>query len=200
MDPLTVEPELLEGRELRLEPLEETHRDGLAKAASDPAIWRYLSLDLSTDAGLAVWFDRAEDGRRAGRELPFAIRETAGGTLLGSTRYMAIEPTHRRLEIGWTWLTPAVWGSAVNVASKLLLLEHAFEVMRAHRVEFRTDVLNVRSRAAIEALGAAFEGVFRRHMVMTRDRVRDTVQYAITDEDWPLLKSGLEDRWTARKR
>jgi RimJ/RimL family protein N-acetyltransferase len=126
--------------------------------------------------------------------LPFAIRLNADGRLIGSTRYLNIAPEHRRLEIGWTWLHPDHWGGRINAAAKLLLFAHAFETLGAHRVELRTDALNARARRAILKLGAAEEGILRRHMVMAGGRVRDTVQFAVIDADWPAVRAGLAAR------
>jgi RimJ/RimL family protein N-acetyltransferase len=111
---------------------------------------------------------------------------------------MNVAAPHRRLEIGWTWLIPEAWGGPFNTEAKLLLLGHAFETLGAQRVEFRTDALNARSRAAIAALGATQDGLFRRHMVMRNGRVRDTVQFAIVDEDWPGVKARLTARLDAK--
>ena len=113
---------------------------------------------------------------------------------------MAIVPAHRRLEIGWTWLTPAVWGTGINVEAKLLLLTHAFDTLGAMRVELKTDARNERSRAAILALGAQFEGVFRKHMQMADGRIRDSAWYAITDDDWPAVRARLVARLAAHAR
>ena len=107
---------------------------------------------------------------------------------------MSIVPAHRRLEIGWTWLSPAAQGTGANTEAKFLMLEHAFERLGAMRVELKTDALNARSRAALAGIGATFEGVFRRHQLMADGRVRDSAWYAITDEDWPAVRDGLRAR------
>jgi RimJ/RimL family protein N-acetyltransferase len=147
-----------------------------------------------------AWLDDALRARDAGAEVPFATLDASSGAVLGSTRYMAIAPAHRRLEIGWTWLVPAVHGTGINTEAKLLLLEHAFERLGALRVELKTDALNGRSRAALAAIGATFEGVFRRHMVMASGRVRDSAWYAIVDEDWPVVRERLRTRLAAQPR
>jgi RimJ/RimL family protein N-acetyltransferase len=115
----------------------------------------------------------------------------ASGQAVGSTRYAAIEPLHRRLEIGWTWLARSHQRSGANTEAKLLLLAHAFETLGAYRVEIKTDVLNEQSRRAIERLGAVQEGIFRRHVVTSTGRVRDTVYYAILDSEWPAVRARL---------
>jgi RimJ/RimL family protein N-acetyltransferase len=174
-----------------LEPLGHDHLDALGAAAADPRIWRYLSTDLRDGACRNAWLAAALTGQAAGSALPFAIRD-ARGTVVGSTRYLNIAPEHRRLEIGWTWLASSHWGGPTNLAMKLLMLKHAFEALGAIRVELRTDVLNQASRAAIARLGANEEGVLRRHMIVAEGRVRDTVQFAILDEQWPEIKPRLE--------
>ena len=131
-----------------------------------------------------------------GNQLPFAVRWTTNGELIGITRYLNIAPQHFRLEIGSTWLIPTHWGGRTNAATKLLLFEHAFERLGAARVELRTDALNKRARHAITKLGAEEEGILRRHMVMPCGRVRDTVQFAVIREDWPAVRTILSARIT----
>jgi RimJ/RimL family protein N-acetyltransferase len=110
------------------------------------------------------------------------------------TRYLAVEQAHKRLEIGSTWYEPAVWGGPVNPECKLLLMQHAFETLKFHRVEYKTDLRNARSRAAILKLGAIQEGIFRKHMIMADGHVRDSVYFSIVDSDWPSVKAGLQKR------
>jgi RimJ/RimL family protein N-acetyltransferase len=118
-----------------------------------------------------------------------ALRE--GGRVVGSTRYLAIVPAHRRLEIGFTWIARPWQRTAVNTEAKLLLLGHAFDRLGCHRVEFKTDALNGPSRAAIPRLGAREEGTFRRHMVMPDGRLRDSVYYSVVDTEWPAVRARL---------
>lgn len=187
-------PVTLEGDLVRLEPLAEHHLDDLAAAGSDPATWRWLFDDCSERDRLAAWLERAVAAREDGRELPFATVERASGRAVGSTRLMALAPEHRRLEIGWTWLSPAAQGTGVNPAAKLLALTHAFETLGCRRVEFKTDALNERSRAALLSIGARFEGISRRHMLMADGRSRDSAWYAIIDDDWPTVRERLQER------
>ena len=191
---------VLEGQRVRLEPLDEHHVPGLLAATTDPATWTWLFDRLDDEAVLRAWLADALRARDAGTELPFATFDARTGRVVGSTRYMAIAPAHRRLEIGWTWLTPAAWGTGINVEAKLLLLTHAFDTLGAMRVELKTDARNERSRAAILALGAQFEGVFRKHMRMADGRIRDSAWYAITDDDWPVVRARLVARLAARAR
>jgi RimJ/RimL family protein N-acetyltransferase len=193
-----VTPVTLVGERVRLEPLEVGHLAGLVAAAADPSTWTWLHAPLTDEAAMRDWLADALRARDAGAEMPFATVDAASGAVLGSTRYMAIAPAHRRLEIGWTWLAPAVQGTGVNTEAKLLLLEHAFERLGALRVELKTDALNDRSRAALAAIGATFEGVSRRHMLMANGRVRDSAWYAIVDEDWPAVRELLRARLAAQ--
>jgi RimJ/RimL family protein N-acetyltransferase len=189
---------VLQGERVRLEPLEERHVPGLLAAAADPATWTWLFARLDDEVAMRAWLADALRARDAGTEIPFATLDATTGRVVGSTRYLAIVPAHRRLEIGWTWLAPAAWGTGINVEAKLLLLTHAFEALGAMRVELKTDARNERSRAAILALGATFEGIFRKHMRMADGRIRDSAWYAITDDEWPAVRERLVARLAAR--
>src|SRR5262245_46989321 len=140
------------GRWVRLEPLAESHRSALRAAADDERIWVH-TLAVARGAEFDRWFDLALATRAAGQQYPFAVLDPDGAAL-GSTSYLDPVPRHRRVEIGSTWYVPAAWGTKVNPECKLLLLAHAFDVLRLNRVSFCTDVRNVRSQAAIEKLGA----------------------------------------------
>jgi RimJ/RimL family protein N-acetyltransferase len=184
----------LAGRRVVLEPLAEEHAGELYVAAQDPRIWEWLDPDASASPqAFGAWFGEAIDAAKRGEEVPFAVRDRRSGALVGSTRYLALAPEHRRLEVGWTWYAPAAWGTGVNVEAKLLLFTHAFERLGAQRVELKTDARNERSRAAMLALGATFEGIFRKHMDR-RYGVRDTAWYSVVDDEWPAVKARLESR------
>jgi len=181
---------------VRLEPLDERHRAELARAAADPQIWAHLPADGS-GAGFDDWFDASLKLALAGREAVWAVRTLSDGALVGSTRYLAIEPTHRRLEIGYTWYAPSVWGGQVNPACKLALMRYAFETLGFNRIELKTDNLNLRSQAAIAALGATREGVFRAHMVRRDGTLRDSVYFSIVRPEWPAVRERLTMRLAA---
>lgn len=190
----------LGGRVVVLEPLAEAHEPGLRAAAGDMD-WTYMPVDPTAgDGSFRAWLTDALDLARRGEQVPFAVLSAETGAPLGSTRYLALRPEHRGLEIGWTWLARSAWGSGANVEAKLLLLEHAFERLGCMRVEFKTDARNERSRRALEALPARFEGVFRKHMLVgnERDRLRDSAWYSITDDGWPAVRTSLERRLRAR--
>jgi aminoglycoside 6'-N-acetyltransferase len=138
------------------------------------------------------WFD---DALGAPDEVPFAV--LVDGREVGSTRYLSFFPEHRRVEIGWTWLRRSAWGTGANVETKLLLLEHAFERHGLQRVEFKTDARNQQTRGALLALGARFEGVFRKHMMLPSGP-RDSAWYAIVEDDWPAVRERLTARVDAK--
>ena len=185
----------LEGEIVVVEPLAPGHEDGLWEAASDPRIWRWMPLNaIESRETFAAWFAEALERTGAGLDQAFAVLDAKSGAPLGSTRYLALRPEHRGLEIGWTWLSSAAWGRGANVEAKLLLMGHAFDVLGCMRVEFKTDALNERSRAALEALPAQFEGIFRRHMLVRDGALRDSAWYAVTVETWPETRRRLEAR------
>ena len=171
---------------MRVEPIAERHREGLREAAErEPQIHRYTGM---YSLGFDRWFDEAVGSET---EVPFAV--IVDGRPVGSTRYLNIEPFHRRAEIGWTWLERAQWGTGANIETKYLLLRNAFDDWGAMRVEFKTDARNLRVRGALLGIGATFEGIFRKHMVLP-DSIRDSAWYSIVDDDWPAAKALLEKK------
>jgi RimJ/RimL family protein N-acetyltransferase len=182
------------GRALVLEPLGEAHRRPLQMAAQDSRIWAYMSHAGETTDGFEAWFEAAQTGVAAGSAVVYAVRRRSDTRLVGSSRFMNIADEHRRREIGNTWYVPSAWGTRVNPECKLLLLQHAFEVLDLLRVEFRCDARNERSRQALARLGSVEEGVLRRHMIVRDGFVRDTVQFSVLREEWPAVRAGLEAR------
>lgn len=185
----------LEGRLVVVEPLAPAHEAGLRVAADDAEVWRYMTpLPPRGADAFHAWLEQALARAASGHESPFCVVERATGEPIGSTRYLALRPEHRGLEIGFTWLARRAWGTGANTETKLLLLEHAFERLGCMRVEFKTEATNARSRAALAALPARFEGVFRKHMLVRDGVVRDSAWYAIADDDWPDVKASLVRR------
>jgi RimJ/RimL family protein N-acetyltransferase len=183
---------LLEGRYVRLEPLEDRHKDDLlAAAAQDQATFRYMGSDLSV--GADAWPAYLADAL-APEFVAWATVDAATGRAIGSTRFGDIAPEHGRVEIGWTWIAPSHQRTAVNTEAKLLQLSYAFDELGATRVALKTDGRNLRSQAAIERLGAVREGALRRHMRMPDGFMRDTVYYSILSDEWPAVKANLEAR------
>ncbi len=190
---------VLEGSIVRLEPLEARHEQGLYEAADNLEVWRWLPYDaIETREAFGAWMRAAVAASVAGTEAAFAILDRRSGVPVGSTRYLALKPEHRVLEIGWTWLTPSAWGTGANVEAKLLLLRYAFECLGCQRVEFKTDARNERSRAALAALPARFEGVFRKHMLVWDGQVRDSAYYSVIDDEWPEVRDNLWRRLASR--
>lgn len=188
----SIGPVELSGRFVRLVPLRLEHLPALADAGSDPSIWRWYSVNAGTPEGMRAFVEDAVDMQAKGTGVPFAILEAAGGAVVGSTRFGAIERKHRRAEIGWTWLSPRCQRSGMNTEMKYLMLRHAFEAWDLLRVEFKTDSLNDKSRNAILRIGATEEGLLRNHMVTYGGRIRHTACYSVTCEDWPRVKQHLE--------
>lgn len=183
----------LEGRIVRLEPLEPGHADGLWEASRDPRTWRWLSiLQPTTRDSFDAWIETAVAARDAGVEIPLVTLH--GKQVVGSTRFLSLRPEHRSVEIGWTWLHPSAWGTGANIEAKLLMLGHAFETWGCRRVELKTDARNDRSRGAMEAMGATFEGIHRHHMLVRGGENRDSAWYSVTDDDWPGVREGLAAR------
>ena len=191
--PLRLEPVTLEGRLVRLEPLSQDHVPGLAEVGLDPAIWRWTIARPQSLDDLRDWAAATIAARDAGSELPFATIELATGRPIGSSRYLNIAMDHLRLEIGWTWVAPPWQRSGANREAKLLMLTHAFETLGCRRVEFKTDSNNEPSRTALLGIGASFEGIFRKHIVMPGGGVRHSAYYSVIDDEWPAVKVRLEE-------
>ena len=184
----------LEGRLVRLEPLRPEHEEPLWLASRDPRTWRWLSVvQPQTPGEWHAFVAQALAAATAGTEIPL-VTSRRDGEVVGSTRFLALRPEHRSVEIGWTWLARSAWGSGANVEAKLLMLSHAFDVWGCRRVELKTDALNDRSRGAIEALGASFEGVHRKHMLVRGGENRDSAWYSVVDDQWPEVRARLEAR------
>jgi RimJ/RimL family protein N-acetyltransferase len=184
-----------EGRLVVVEPLAPRHADGLVEAATEGEIFTWFPTDVAASRStVRAWFDDAIAATEAGERLHYAILDARTGEPVGSTSFLEIRLEHLRVEIGNTWHPPRVWGTGVNVETKLLLLGHVFEHVGLRRVEFKTDARNERSRGALLALGATFEGIFRKHMVVRDGAARDSAYYSVIDDDWPSVKAGLERR------
>ncbi len=192
MPMMHVESVTLAGRHVRLEPLSLAHEPELCAVGLDPEIWRWTASLVRTAADVRAYIETALEWQRQGTALPFAIIATASGRAVGSTRYANIDRANRRLEIGWTWLARAAQRTPINTEAKYLLLRHAFETLDCIRVEFKTDALNERSRAALLRIGAKEEGILRSHVITATGRVRDSVYYSILAAEWPEVKAGLE--------
>lgn len=191
---MKVDPVVLTGRHIRLEPLAEAHIAGLAEAGRDPSIWRYLVYgEITTPEKMEAWVRRHLKTQALGTDQPFAVVHLETGKIAGSTRYLDIRPEHNGLEVGGTWYGTAFQRTAVNTEAKYLLLRHAFEMLGCIRVQLKTDTRNERSQKAIERIGAVREGVFRNHMIMPDGFYRDSVYFSIIESEWPAVKTHLEE-------
>ena len=196
---MNVAPVMLEGSHVRLEPLAKAHLAGLAQFGLEEELWRWIPVPVRTVEEMAAYIETALQEQERGVSLPFALIEKATGRAIGSTRYGNIDSTHRRVEIGWTWVAREWQRSAVNTEAKYLLLKHAFETLGCIRVELKTDSLNEKSRAAILRIGAREEGIFRNHMIAANGRIRHTVYFSIVDSEWPAVKARLESLLNSRQ-
>lgn len=187
------EPVILSGTHVRLEPMQAQHVAPLF-AASDPRIWEFALAPMNSLEDVAAYVQSALAGRAAGSALPFVQVRPDSGKVIGSTRFGNISVPDSRVEIGWSWINPDYWGGPVNAEAKYLLLRHAFEDLGVLRVEFKGDALNLRSRKALEKIGATFEGILRQHMRTASGRQRDSFYYSIIAAEWPAVKTGLEQR------
>jgi RimJ/RimL family protein N-acetyltransferase len=187
----TPEPASLEGHGVRLEPLTPGHVDGLIAAATDGRLWELWFTSVPDPVQAAGYVATALEGQRQGHMLPWAVRDLATGTIVGSTRYHDIVTEVERVEIGYTWYSASRQRSHVNAACKLLLLTHAFDTLGCRLVGFRTDNFNFRSQRAIEGLGAKKDGVLRHHFQRRDGTVRDSVMYSILASEWPPVRQNL---------
>jgi RimJ/RimL family protein N-acetyltransferase len=187
-------PVRLSGRFVELVPLERGHVDALAHAGRDPRIWEFMKFGpRTTREAMAELVDSYLDRQRMGIDLAFTILRKETGVPVGMTRYLDIDRTNQWVEIGGTWLDTDYWRTPFNTEAKFLMLTHAFEVERVHRVQLKTDIRNTRSAAAIERLGAVKEGVLRDHMVLPSGHVRSSVYYGILAAEWPQVRTHLEE-------
>ena len=165
--------------------------DALIEVGLDPRIWQHTVSSLESPADARDYIETALDQQRAGRLLPFAVVDRRAGAVVGGTALGNASAKDRRIEIGWTWLAMGAQGSGINTRAKYLLLEHCFESLSAHRVEFKTDVVNRRARGALMKIGATAEGTLRSHTLMHDGRYRDTVYYSILEDEWTRVRRYL---------
>ena len=189
---MTVRPCTLAGQAVRLEPLTINHAEALFEAASAPGLWEWTTSAVRSLSDMRNYIGAALEEAVAQRAVPFVTQMQRTGQVIGSTRFANIAPEHKRVEIGWTFVTPAWQRTAVNTEAKYLMFRHAFEVWGCVRVELKTNARNERSRAAILRVGATEEGTLRRHMINDDGSHRDTVYFSVIDEEWPRVKGRLE--------
>ena len=191
---IALRPTILEGRGIRLEPLTEDHQEALAAAAGDGRLWELWFIAVPPPDGMRAYVAEALKGQRDGHMLPWAVRDLASGTIIGSTRYHDVVRGIDRVEIGHTWYAQSRQRTHVNTTCKLLLLRHAFDALGCKVVGLRTDTFNFRSQRAIEALGARKDGIIRHYGARRDGSARDVVMYSILAAEWPEVRRHLELR------
>lgn len=186
---------VLENAKVKLQPLSKEDAVSLAGIAlAEPELFSLMSQQLKTNSDVYAFIRKALDEFNEGVALPFLVIDKATGKVVGTTRFGNLVREHKRVEIGWTWLSEAYHGTGVNKAMKFLMLQYAFETLQFNRVEIKTNELNLRSRRAIESLGAKFEGILRHHIVNENGSLRNTVYYSILKEEWQDVKANIFER------
>jgi len=191
---MKVEPVVLEGEFVRLEPMRVDHLPALIKVGLDRSLWKWTIADIKTDADMERYVRSALADQMLGTALPFVTVNTKSGKIVGSTRFGNIDTVNRRAEIGWTWINPEWQRTAINSEAKLLMLTHAFEEWKCIRVELKTDANNEKSRKAITRIGATEEGTLRNHMITESGRFRDSVYFSIIESEWESVKAKLASK------
>ncbi|AOJ98959.1 GNAT family N-acetyltransferase [Burkholderia vietnamiensis] len=182
----------LTGEHIVLRPLAASDRQALLDAAADGELWNLKVTVVPDERTVDAYLDTALQGRAAGTVMPFAIVERASGRVIGSTRFWKIDRNNRKLEIGHTWLSASAQRTRANTEAKWLLLAYAFDTLQCVRVQFTTDELNEKSRAAILRLGAKQEGIVRHERIMPDGRKRNSVRFSIIDDEWPAIRDRLK--------
>ncbi|ABB10953.1 GNAT family N-acetyltransferase [Burkholderia sp. Ac-20384] len=187
----SLEPPILTGERVELRPLDLSDRQALLDAAADGQMWNLKVTVVPGPETIDAYIDTALQGRATGTVMPFAIVDRASGRVIGSTRFWKIDRKNRKLEIGHTWLSESAQRTRANTEAKWLLLGYAFDVLQCVRVQFTTDELNEKSRAAILRLGAKQEGIVRHERIMPDGRKRNSVRFSIIDDEWPEVRARL---------
>lgn len=189
---MVLRPVVLEGKRLRLEPLEPHHVDTLWAVAEEADLWTYMMHDVRTKDDLADWIQDRRAVLDHGTGVPFLQCDRKTGHAIGSTSLFEYDAKNRLVEIGHTWLATTHRGSGVNLEAKRLLFAHAFDDLGLNRVQLKCDARNTRSRAAILRIGATFEGILRAHRLLSDGHVRDTAMYSVTRPEWPMVRECLD--------
>lgn len=190
---MDIQPVRLVGKRAALVPMEVAHIPALYNAGNNPDIWLYLPMTVTTIDDMRDVVYTFLDDQARGKALLFTIIDQESNQVVGSTRFHNISHENRSVEIGKTWLSPAVWGTHLNTECKYLLLRHCFETLHTIRVQLKADVRNIRSQRAIERIGGVREGVLRQHWILPDGHKRDSVYYSILLEEWPECKKRLEN-------
>lgn len=189
---MKIEPVILDGNFVRLEPLRFEHLDALFEVGMDESLWKLTTNVMENFGDMRNYVETALKDFERKTALPFVTVEKSSNKIVGSTRFGNIDVKNLRTEIGWTWINPKWQRTAINTEAKLLMLEHAFEIWECIRVELKTDVLNEKSRNAMLRIGAKEEGIFRQHIITETGRYRDTIYFSIIDSEWDRVKADLK--------
>jgi RimJ/RimL family protein N-acetyltransferase len=191
---MQIDTSQLKGQYVYLEPLQTSHVPMLKRLAKNERIWdltKTLLINESYEEQFEKYIGAAFDPKHTGGQVSFVIRKTSNDSIIGMTRYYGVEPSHKRLCIGYTWYVPEVWGGVENKECKFLLLQYAFEVLGFQRVQFDVAHQNIRSQKAVTKIGGTKEAVLRKHGMHADGTVRDTVVFSIIDDEWPEKKAAL---------
>jgi RimJ/RimL family protein N-acetyltransferase len=193
-------PTILTGETVDLIPLEKEHFDELFIAASDKELWKFFPSDCSVRETFDKSYSAAINDRGKGTCYPFVVYHKESGKLIGATRFLDIVSADKKLEIGFTWLGKQYWGTGINFECKLLLLTHCFTILKAKRIQIKTDENNIRSRKAIEKIGGQFEGILRKDRIRENGTSRNTAYYSIIDEEWPVAEQRIKSQLYEHRR
>ena len=193
-----IEPVRLAGDRVVMEPIRPDHLEGLWEAVQAPEIWDWLTHLTDSRDFFENWVTESVESWESGDRKALVTTAADSGRVLGSSSFLNYRPADDVVEIGYTWLNPEAWGTGINTEAKLLMLTHAFEVLGCARVEFKTDARNERSRAALAAIPATFEGILRNHMVVFGVGRRDSAYFSVIDSEWPDVRARLESRLVRR--
>ncbi len=182
---------ILNGESISLIPLKVKYKEPLFEALNSPDIWEYTWRQVKTVEDLEQIIMTAMDNKKAGKQIPFVIKDKLTGKIIGTTRIGDIDLVNRNVEIGWTWLSPEVWRTNVNTECKYLLLKYCFEELNVIRVQFSVSGQNLRSQKAVERIGATKEGTFRKHRIKPDGTIHDNIFYSIVDDEWESVKERL---------
>ena len=184
-------PLILESSSIKLLPFEKEHFNELLEAASNPEIWELTSVNYSVPEIFHANSNAALADRDKGTAYPFVIIDKTTNEIIGTTRFLEIVPADKKLEIGVTWIKKEYWGTTVNLESKFIMLQYCFEILKTVRVQFRAKSNNLRSRKAMENMGAQFEGIMRKDKIEANGIPRDTAFYSIIDSEWETVKEKI---------
>jgi RimJ/RimL family protein N-acetyltransferase len=191
---MNLNPVTLEGSHVRLEPLSESHHEGLSAVGLDPELWKWIPIQVLDREQMMKYIRAALSDQEKGISIPFATIERGSSQVVGSTRFMNIDVPNKHVEIGATWIASPWQRTVINTETKYLMMRYAFETLGCNRVELKTDALNTKSRNAILRIGAKEEGIFRHHVITWSGRLRDSVYFSVLAPEWPQVKANLEAR------